>query len=120
MRASGGAGKSCAPGGSAADDGAVVLCRVKFTERLPFVIRQDADVAVHNQSIRLIMPASRWSRLSIAPIRVALEVEQVRGLGRRIGGLCQAAAAGSRRSDDLLERLILQANVQLEFRLAIS
>ena len=54
-------GKSCAPGGSVADDGAVVLCREKFTERLPFVIRQDADVAVNNESLRLVSLPSRWS-----------------------------------------------------------
>ena len=51
-------GKSCAAGGSLANDWPVVLCREKFTEGLPFVVRQDADVAINNQSIRLIsLPA---------------------------------------------------------------
>src|SRR5271165_6938322 len=47
-------GKSCPPGGSLANDWPVVLCREKFTESLPFIVRQDADVAVHEQTGRLV------------------------------------------------------------------
>ncbi len=47
-----------------ANDGPVVLCRVKFTECLPFVVGQDADVAIHNQTSRLIsLPAVGQGKL---------------------------------------------------------
>ncbi len=72
-----------------ADDGPVVLCREKFTERLPFVIRQDADVAVNNQSLSLVnLPAVGQGEHRAD--QVALEVEQVGRLGRRVGRLGQA------------------------------
>src|SRR5271165_45917 len=39
--------------GAGAEAGPSVLCREKFTEGLPFIIRQDADVAVHGQTGQL-------------------------------------------------------------------
>ena len=50
-----------------ANDWPVVLCREKFTEGLPFVVRQDADVAINNQSGRLVLlPAVGQGRASTA------------------------------------------------------
>ncbi len=97
-----------------ADDGAVVLCREKFTERLPFVIRQDADVAVNNQVVASGKSPSHWSRLSIAWIMLPWKLSRLVVWVAALAVWARPPSARGRRSDDLLERLVLEPYVQLE------
>src|SRR5271157_3990306 len=98
--------------GAGAEAGSSVLCRENFTEGLPFIIGQDADVAVDGQTGQLVGFVSRDQGDLVREQRL-LEVDQVRGLGRRVGRLGQPLA-GRRlgRSDDLLEGLVLEPDVQ--------
>src|SRR5262249_19818319 len=109
-------GKSCTAGGSVADDGPVVLCRVKFTEGLPFVIRQDADVAVNNQSLGLITLPSVGERQHRTD-QLALEIQQVGRLNGCVGPLGKVLGATGWWGDNLLERLVLEPHIQLEIPL---
>src|SRR5208283_5099252 len=47
-------GRCSCDAGAGAEAGASVLCRENLTEGLPFIIRQDADVAVHGQTGQLV------------------------------------------------------------------
>src|SRR5208282_2738252 len=98
--------------GAGAEAGPSVLLREKFTEGLPFIVWQDADVAVDGQTGQLVGLVSR-DQGGLAREQRVLECDQVIGLGRRVGRLGQPLA-GRRlgRSDDLLEGLVLEPDVQ--------
>src|SRR5271157_2591139 len=94
--------------GAGAEAGSSVLCRENFTEGLPFIIGQDADVAIHGQT-GCLKGFVLLGQEDLAVEQRVLEGDQVRGLSRRVGRLGQPLA-GRRlgRSDDLLESLVLQ------------
>src|SRR5208283_2043546 len=77
--------------GAGAEAGSSVLIRENFTEGLPFIIGQDADVAVHGQTGQFVGLVIR-DQGDLAREQRVLEVDQVRGLGRRVGRLGQALA----------------------------
>src|SRR5208337_2299725 len=63
--------------GAGAKAGSSVFCRENFTERLPFIIRQDADVAIHGQTGQLVGLVIRGQE-DLARKQRVLEVDQVR------------------------------------------
>src|SRR5579883_824757 len=104
-------GRSRVPAG-VAEDRPVVLRRVKFTESLPFVVRQGADVAVKDQALRLVGRIGRGHG-HLRTEGTPLEAQQVGRLGGGAGDLGQRLRAPGRRGHDLLERLVFQPHVQL-------
>src|SRR5271166_5415683 len=98
--------------GARAEAGSSVLLRENLTEGLPLIVGQDADVAVHGQTGQFVGFVIR-DQGGLAREQRVLEVDQVRGLGRRVGPSGQLLG-GRRlgRSDDLLEGLVLEPDVQ--------
>src|SRR5208282_4681503 len=74
-----------------AEAGSSVLLRENFTEGLPLIVGQDADVAVHGQTGQFVGLVIR-DQVDLVREQRLLEVDQVRGLCRRVGRLGQPLA----------------------------
>src|SRR6185312_12616534 len=61
------------------------LCREKFMEGLPLVIRQDTEVTIEGQSRELILLPAHHHRV-LQRQELVLEIDQVGRLGRRQAG----------------------------------